>query len=60
MPEVTRFLLIFHLGIGKRGGAVGAPVDNAAALIDEALLIQGYEHMPHGPGTALVHGEAGP
>ena len=38
---------------------MGAPVDNAAALVDQTLFVQGDEDLPHGLGAALVHGEPG-
>ncbi len=59
MPQVTGLVLILHLRIGEGGDAVGAPVDNAAALVDESLAIQLAKGLPHGLGATLVHGEAG-
>ena len=59
MPHVAGLVLILHFGIGQGGDAVGAPVDDAAALVDQSLFIQGHEHLAHGLGAALVHGEAG-
>ena len=50
---------ILHLGVRQGGDAVGAPVDDAAALVDEALVIQLAEGLPDGLGAALVHGKAG-
>ena len=50
---------ILHLGVRQRGDAVGAPVDDAAALVDETLVVQLAEGLPDGLGAALVHGEAG-
>ena len=38
---------------------MGAPVDDAAALIDETLVIELAERLPHGLGAALVHSKAG-
>ena len=35
-----------------------APVDDAVALVDEALFIQLAECLAHGLGAALIHGEA--
>ena len=35
-----------------------APVDDAVALIDQALFIQLAECLAHGLGAALIHGEA--
>ena len=37
VPQVTRLVHVLHLGIGQGGQAVGAPVDDAAALVDQAL-----------------------
>ena len=49
---------VLHLGIGQGGKAVGAPVDDAAALVDQAFFIQLAEGLADGAGAALVHGEA--
>ena len=49
---------ILHLGVGQGGQAVGAPVDDAAALVDQALVVQLAERLADGAGAALVHGEA--
>ena len=38
---------------------MGTPVDDPAALIDEALVIELTEGLPDGLGKALVHSEAG-
>ena len=37
---------------------MGTPIDDAAALVNEALIIQLAEGLPHRPRTALVHGKA--
>ena len=58
VPQVTRLVHVLHLGIGQGGQAVGAPVDDAAALVDQALVIQLAECLADGTGAALVHGEA--
>ena len=62
MPEEARILAVLDLGIRERRLAVGAPVDDAAAAVDEPLVIQAEEGFPHGLRAALVHreGEAGP
>ena len=60
VPQVARLVHIFHLGVTQSGDAVGAPVDNPAALVDEALFVQGDEHFPHCLGAALVHGKPCP
>ena len=60
MPQVAGLVLILHLRVRQGRDTVGAPVDDAAALVDEALLIQLAEGLPHRLGAALVHGEPGP
>ena len=59
IPQVAGLVHILHLGVRQGGNAVGAPVDDAAALVDEALVVQLAEGLPDGLGAALVHGEAG-
>jgi hypothetical protein len=59
VPQVAGLIHVFHLGIAQSGDAVGAPVDDPAALVDQALFIQGDEDLPDGLGAALVHGEPG-
>ena len=60
IPQVAGLVGVFHLGVRQGGGAVGAPVDDAAALVDIALLIQVDEDLLNGLGAALVHGKAQP
>ena len=59
MPQMAGLVDIFDLGIGQGRDAVRAPVDDAAALVDKALLIQVHEHLADGLRAALVHREAG-
>ena len=59
IPQVAGLVHVLHLGVRQGGDAVGAPVDDAAALVDQALVVQLAEGLPHGLGAALVHGEAG-
>ena len=59
IPQVAGLIHVLHLRVGEGGGAVGAPVDDAAALVDEALVIELAEGLPDGLGAALIHGEAG-
>ncbi len=59
VPHMAGLLGIFHLRVREGGGAVGAPVDDAGALINIALLIQVDKDLLHRPGAALVHGEPG-
>ena len=58
IPERTGHVLIFDLRVGQRRAAVRAPVDDAVALVDQALFIQLAERLTHGLRAALVHGEA--
>ena len=58
VPQMAGLLLILHLGIGKRGLALRAPVDDAVAAVDEALFVELDKHLAHGAVAALVHGEA--
>ena len=59
VPQVAGLVHILHLGVRQGGDAVGAPVDDAAALVNEALVVQLAEGLPDGLGAAVVHGEAG-
>ena len=59
VPEAAGFVHVFDLGVGQGRHAMGAPVDDAAALVDQSLLVEVDKHLPDGGGTALVHGEAG-
>ena len=59
IPQMTGLVHILHLGVRQSGQAVGAPVDDAAALVNEALVVQLAEGLADGLGAALVHGEAG-
>ena len=59
MPQVAGLVHILHLGVTQGRDAVGAPVDDAAALINEALVVQLTEGLPDGFGAALIHGKAG-
>ena len=58
IPERAGHVLVFDLCVRQGGAAVRAPVDDAVALIDQALFIQLAERLAHGLGAALVHGEA--
>ena len=58
VPEMALLLLIVHFGVGNGGPAVGAPVDDALASVNQALFIKLYKDLFHRPGAALVHGEA--
>ena len=56
---MTGLIDVLDLRVGERRQAMRAPVDDAAALINEALIVQLAEGLAHGPGAALVHREAG-
>ena len=58
VPEETALVLVFHLKIGKRRQAAGAPVDQTVVPVDQALLVKRHKHFPHGTGKPLVHGKA--
>ena len=58
MPQLARLSLVLDLRIGKRSGAVRAPVDDAVSLVNQALVIEVDKHLAHRLGTALVHREA--
>ena len=62
VPEEGRVLAVLHFRVGEGGLAAGAPVDDAVAAIDQALVIEVDEHFAHGAGAVFVHreGEAGP
>ena len=58
IPERAGHVLIFDLGVRQGRAAVRAPVDDAVALVDQALFVQLAERLAHGLRAALVHGEA--
>ena len=58
VPQVALLVLILGLVVRDGGGAVGAPVDDALAAIDQAVVVPVAEDLAHGLGIVLVHGEA--
>ena len=58
MPEETVALAEFYLGVRNRGAAVWAPVDNALAAVDQALIVKPYKNFFDRLGTAFVQREA--
>ncbi|VTR65993.1 conserved hypothetical protein [Desulfosarcina cetonica] len=58
MVEVAVEVLVLDFQIGKGRVAAAAPVDDVVALIDQAFVVELDEHLAHGPGEPLVHGEA--
>ena len=53
-------LLVLVLGLVVRdsGGAVGAPIDDALAAVNQTVVVPVAEDLAHGLGIVLVHGEA--
>ena len=60
VPEIAGLLLVFDLGIGDGGDAVGAPVNHPVSTVDIALLVQADKNFLNGIRAALVHGETLP
>ena len=58
VPQVALLVLVLGLVIRDSGGAVGAPVDDALATVDQAVVVPVAEYLTHGLGVILVHGEA--
>ena len=57
---MARLSLVLHLGVTEGGLAVGAPVDDPVAPVDELLVVERLEDLDHGLVAALVHGEPFP
>jgi len=55
---VALLVLVLGLVVRDGGGAVGAPVDDALATVDQAVVVPVAEDLAHGLGVVLVHGEA--
>ena len=58
VPQVALLVLILGLVVRDGGGAVGAPVDDALATVDQAVMVPVAEDLTHSLGVILVHGEA--
>ena len=58
VPQVALLVLVLGLVVRDSGGAVGAPVDDALAAIDQAVVVPVAEDLAHGLGVVLVHGKA--
>ena len=58
VPQVALLVLVLGLVVRDGGGAVGAPVDDALATVDQAVVVPVAEDLTHGLGVILVHGEA--
>ena len=57
VPEVACLLLILYLCIRDGGHAVRTPVDDALALIDEALVVQVDKHLFDCLGASVIQCE---
>ena len=57
VPQMALLVLVLGLVVRDSGGAVGAPVDDALAAVDQAVVVPIAEHLAHGLGVVLVHGE---
>ena len=58
VPQRPVLLLGDDLQVRHRGLQHGVPVDEALAAVDQALLVEADEGLPHRRGETLVHGEA--
>jgi hypothetical protein len=55
--QLAGLVLVLHLDVRQGGVAADAPVDQAFPAVDQALLVEGDEHLAHGLGTRTVEGE---
>ena len=60
VPEMACLLSIFYLSVRQGGDAPGAPVNNAVALVNQPLFVEGHKHLAHRFRQALVHRKAFP
>ena len=51
-------LLVLRLVVGDGGSAVGAPVDDALAAVDQTVVVPVAEDLADRLGVLVVHGEA--
>ena len=58
VPQVALLVLVLGLIVRDSSSAVGAPVDDALAAVDQAVVVPVAEHLAHGLGVVLVHGKA--
>ena len=58
VPQVALLVLILGLVVRDGGGAVGAPVNDTLATVDQAVVVPIAEDLTHGLCVILVHGEA--
>ena len=60
VPEMTVLFLMGHFKIGERGRAAGAPVSDALAPINQALVVQPHERSAHGARRTRIERERVP
>ena len=58
VPQMALLVLVLGLVVRDGGGAVGAPVDDALAAVDQAVVVPVAENLTHGLGVILIHGKA--
>ena len=57
VPQMARLVVVLGLVVGDRGAAAGAPVDDALAAVDQAVVVPVAEDLAHGLGVLGAHGE---
>ena len=55
--ELAGHILMLDLEVRDRRAAVGTPVHDVLAAIDQSLLIEAHENLAHRAREVLVHGE---
>ena len=58
MPEMALHLDLLDFEVGDGGEQLRVPIDEALVLVDEPGAVELDEHLAHGAGQPLVHGEA--
>ncbi len=56
-PQVALLVLVLGLVVGDGRRTVGAPVDDALAAVDEAVVVPVAEDLAHGAAELRAHGE---
>ena len=57
VDQLPGFVLVLDLDLRDGGVTTRAPIDDAVPAIDEALLVQGDEHLAHRSGQPVVERE---
>ena len=57
IPEVSLLVLVLRLVVRDGGAAGGAPVDDALAAVDQAVVVPVAEDLAHGAGELGAHRE---